>query len=65
MKTIGWIGTGVMGNAMVQHIIKAGHPVLVYNRTKSKTDNLVELGATYIDTIAQLSAKSDIIISII
>ena len=65
MKTIWWIGTGVMGNAMVQHLIKAGYPVNVYNRTRSKTDNLVELWATYIDSIAELSANSDIIISII
>jgi 3-hydroxyisobutyrate dehydrogenase len=32
-----------MGNGMVQHLIKAGYPVNVYNRTKSKTDNLIEL----------------------
>jgi len=65
MKKIGWIGTGVMGNAMVQHIIKAGYEVYVYNRTQSKTDNLVELWASYIDSIAELTQKSDIIFSII
>jgi len=54
-----------MGNAMVQHLIKAGYKVNVYNRTKSKTDNLVEHGAEYIDSIAELSASSDIVISII
>ncbi len=43
MKKIGWIGTGVMGHAMVQHIIKAGYEVYVWNRTKSKTDDLVSL----------------------
>lgn len=65
MKTIGWIGTGVMGNAMLQHIIKAGYPVHVYNRTQSKTDNLVALGAVYKSSIAELASSSDIIISII
>jgi len=54
-----------MWNSMVQHLIKAWYSVSVYNRTQSKTDNLVELGAVYIDNIAELSKKSDIIISII
>ena len=42
---IGWIGTGVMGNSMAGHLISKGYQVSVYNRTKSKTDNLVEKGA--------------------
>lgn len=35
-KTIGWIGTGVMGNSMCSHLLKAGYPLNIYNRTKSK-----------------------------
>lgn len=42
MKKIGWVGTGVMGHAMVGHIIEAGYEVSIWNRTKSKTDDLVE-----------------------
>lgn len=41
MKKIGWIGTGVMGYAMLSRIIEAGYEVYVWNRTKSKTDDLV------------------------
>ena len=44
---IGWIGTGVMGNSMAGHLINKGYQVSVYNRTKSKTDNLVEKGAQF------------------
>lgn len=65
MQKIGWIGTWVMWNAMVQHLITDWYEVSVYNRTKSKTDNLVELWARHIDTIPELSANCDIIISII
>jgi len=54
-----------MGNAMVQHLIKAWYEVSVYNRTKSKTDNLIKMWASYIDTVAELSQSSDIIVSII
>jgi len=64
-KTIGWIGAGVMGHAMLQHLIKEGYRVLVYNRTRSKTDDLVALWASYIDSIAELSAGSDVIFTII
>lgn len=33
---IGFIGTGVMGSAIVRHLQKAGHELTVYNRTKAK-----------------------------
>lgn len=64
-KTIGFVGTGVMGKSMTGHLIDKGYEVNVYNRTKSKADDLVEKGATWCDTIATLSEKSDIIISIV
>ena len=44
---IGWIGTGVMGNSMAGHLLNKGYQVSVYNRTKSKTDNLIEKGAQF------------------
>ncbi|MBZ5797911.1 NAD(P)-binding domain-containing protein, partial [Burkholderia contaminans] len=64
-KTIGFVGTGVMGKSMATHLINEGYEVNVYNRTKSKTDELVEIGATWCDTIADLSKSSDVIISIV
>jgi len=44
-KRIGWIGLGRMGEAMVKKLLKAGHPVHVWNRTASKATPLVEYGA--------------------
>lgn len=41
IKTIGWIGTGVMGKSMCQHLLKAGYKLNVFNRTASKSDELV------------------------
>lgn len=64
-KTIGFVGTGVMGKSMATHLINKGYEVNVYNRTKSKADELVEIGATWCDTIADLSKTSDVIISIV
>jgi 3-hydroxyisobutyrate dehydrogenase-like beta-hydroxyacid dehydrogenase len=35
-ETIGWIGLGIMGEAMCTRLVKAGHKVVVWNRTQSK-----------------------------
>jgi 3-hydroxyisobutyrate dehydrogenase len=38
-KKIGWIGTGLMGNPMVKHLLNAGFNVSVHNRTKHKAQD--------------------------
>jgi len=42
---IGWIGTGVMGRWMCQHLMTKGYKATVYNRSKSKAQPLLEQGA--------------------
>ena len=64
MKKIAWIGTGVMGHAMVSHLISAGYPVTVYTRTKAKALDLMDK-ATVVDTIADAVKDVDIVISIV
>lgn len=64
-KKIGWIGTGLMGNPMVKHLLKAGYTVGVHNRTKEKAADLMELGCAWYDTPAALAAASDIVVTII
>jgi 3-hydroxyisobutyrate dehydrogenase len=44
-NSIGWIGLGRMGEAMVKRLLKAGHGVSVWNRTRSKAEPLAEYGA--------------------
>lgn len=62
---IGFIGTGVMGKSIVKHFLTAGHEVAVYNRTKSKTDELIEKGATWQETPAKVTNASEIIFSMV
>lgn len=62
---IGFIGIGVMGKSMAGHILNAGFPVLVYNRTKSRTDELVEKGAIWKDTVKEVAKAADIIITMV
>ncbi len=68
MKTkeqqIGFIGTGVMGAPMAGHILSHGYKVLVYNRTKSKSDQLVSNGATWADPV-QIAKKCNIIFTML
>ncbi len=64
-KTIGWIGTGLMGNPMVKHLLNAGFKVNVHNRTKEKAANLIEMGCTWYDTPAGIAAHSAIVVTII
>lgn len=62
---IGFIGTGVMGKSIVKHFLAKGHEVVVYNRTKSKTDELVAKGAIWQDTPAEVANASEIIFSMV
>lgn len=62
---IGFIGIGVMGKSMANHILDSGYSLLVYNRTKSRTDDLVEKGAIWKDTVAQIAKEADVIITMV
>ena len=53
-KSIGWIGTGRMGFAMAERLLKAGANLSAWNRTRSKAEPLEELGATIVHNPADL-----------
>jgi len=61
---IGWIGTGRMGFAMAQRLLKNGADVAVWNRTKSKAEPLAADGATVVDSPADL-ADRDIVFTMV
>lgn len=62
---IGFIGTGVMGHAVAEHLMAAGHDLLVYNRTKSKTDDLVAAGAKWQATPKEVATAGEIIFTMV
>src|SRR3974390_206935 len=43
-QKIGWIGMGRMGFPMAERLLKAGHDVSIWNRTRAKTEPLAKLG---------------------
>ncbi|BDG34951.1 NAD(P)-dependent oxidoreductase [Geobacillus sp. 44B] len=65
MKAIGFIGLGVMGKSMARHLLKAGYPLLVYTRTKEKANDLIEEGAVWKETVAELAKEADVVITMV
>ncbi|MDF7637867.1 NAD(P)-dependent oxidoreductase [Lactobacillus sp. ESL0791] len=62
---IGFIGTGVMGNAVCLNLLKADHQLWVYNRTKAKTDNLVAKGAVWCANPKEVVGHADLIFTMV
>lgn len=62
--TLGWLGTGRMGTAMSRRLIDAGYDVAVWNRTRSKTDELAAAGAKVANTISDLAAADVVFIMV-
>ncbi|RXZ01196.1 NAD(P)-dependent oxidoreductase [Fictibacillus sp. S7] len=64
-KTVGFVGTGVMGKSMAAHLLKAGHPVHIYTRTKEKAEDLIKQGAQWKETVAEVAQTSQVVISMV
>lgn len=62
---IGWIGTGVMGAPMCGHLLQAGFPVTVFNRTRARATGLLEAGARWADSPADVAAASDVVFTMV
>jgi len=65
MKSVGFIGVGVMGKSMARNLMKAGYLVHIYTRTKSKADELISEGAVWCESVAACSHDRDAVITII
>ncbi|XP_015890669.3 glyoxylate/succinic semialdehyde reductase 2, chloroplastic isoform X1 [Ziziphus jujuba] len=62
---IGFLGIGIMGFPMAQNLIKAGCDVTVWNRTKSKCEPLISLGAKYKSFPEEVAASCDVTFSML
>src|SRR5579862_1696306 len=62
---VGWIGTGVMGSPMCGHLLAAGFPVKVFNRTKERALSLVEQGAQWCASPAATAEGVDVVVTIV
>lgn len=62
MQRIGFIGTGVMGKPMAANLLRAGYPLAILKRDIEKTAPLLALGASPLDSPAELARVSDVVI---
>ncbi len=65
MTQIGVIGTGMLGYAICTRLLKSKLKVIVYNRTKSKALDLIDLGAKIVETPKEVALNSEIIFTVI
>ena len=62
---IGFIGTGIMGASMARNLLKAGHEVFVYNRTREKAERLRSDGAAVCGSVGECAAGRDAVITVV
>ncbi len=65
MTAIGFIGLGVMGQPMAEHLVRAGHEVTVHNRSAAPVRVLVAAGAAAGASAAQVAAGADVVITMV
>jgi 3-hydroxyisobutyrate dehydrogenase len=62
---VGFIGLGIMGRPMAEHILRAGHQLTVFNRTAAKTKQLEALGASVEESPAGVAARAEVVITMV
>jgi len=65
LPRIGFIGLGLMGKPMSGHLVKAGYPVTVYNRSRPAIDELVAQGARAASSPREMAANSEVVITML
>jgi 2-hydroxy-3-oxopropionate reductase len=59
---IGFCGPGLMGAPMIRHLLRAGHAVHVWNRTRAKAEALRGAGAQVVDTPGELAGRAEMVL---
>ena len=62
---IAFIGLGIMGSRMAENLLKGGHDLTVYNRTKSKAESLLKSGAKWGESPAEAAKEVDVVITML
>src|SRR5262245_8198870 len=62
-ETIGFVGLGVMGKPMAKNLIKAGHRLIVHNRSRAAVDEVAAAGATAAGSAAEVARGSTVVIT--
>src|SRR5207237_8454825 len=60
---LGFIGIGNMGSRIAKRLLDHGYQLVAYNRSREAAEALVKYGATVADSIGELAAEADVILS--
>lgn len=61
MLKVGYIGLGLMGKSIARNILKAGFPLIIYNRSRAAVDELAAEGAQTASSPAEVAAQVDVV----
>ena len=64
-ERIGFIGLGIMGKPMAQKLLKAGYPLVVFNRSRPPVDELVAAGAVVAQSPQEMARQCDVVITML
>src|SRR5213593_3307019 len=64
-QSIGFIGLGIMGQPMALNLVKTGHKVTTFNRTRSKAEALEKAGASVVASPAEAARQADVVMIIV
>lgn len=62
---IGWIGLGVMGGSMCQHLLAAAYSLSVFSRSRDKASAVLANNAHWCSSAAEVASKSDVIFTMV
>ena len=65
MSKVAFLGTGIMGSAMVRRLLACGHEVAVYNRTARKAAPLEEAGAALARSATDAVTGASFVVSMV
>ncbi len=65
MERVGFIGLGIMGKPMALHLLPAGYPLTVFNRSQGAQNELIAAGATSAASPKDVAAVSDVVITML
>ena len=63
--TIGFIGLGIMGKPMARHLLKAGYPLVIHNRSRTSVDELTKEGAQAVTNSQEVAQRSEVVITML
>ena len=65
MSTIAFLGLGIMGQPMSERLVKAGHDVIGFNRSRGPVDRLVTAGGTGASSVTEAVREAEVIITMV